>query len=90
MDTDTRRAPTPDRTDVIPESYAVRVTEDRIAVWQYRVGIDDPDGAWTFVEMLDTAEDPKLSLDQARPMPPEDGGYWIYGSSYDCELDCGA
>jgi len=89
MDVDTTPGPTPDRTDVLPESYAVHVTDERIAVWQYRVGIDDPDGTWAFVERLDTAADPKLSLDQARPMPPTDGGYWIYGGSYDCELDCG-
>ncbi|MFD1684893.1 hypothetical protein [Halobellus litoreus] len=80
--------PTPERADVIPDSYAVHVGAERIDVWQYRITISDPDGAWHFVETLDREKDPKLSMDQASPMPPTAAGYWIYSRTYDCELDC--
>jgi len=80
--------PTPARTDVIPESYAVYVTAEWVYVWQYRVNIAEPDGEWYFIERLDRDTDPKLSLDHASPMPPESEEYWIYSRTYSCELDC--
>jgi hypothetical protein len=80
--------PTPPRTDVIPESYAIYVTADWVYVWEYRVNISEPDGKWDFVERLDQATEPKLSMDHASPMPPESEGYWIYSRTYECELDC--
>ena len=80
--------PTPERTDAIPESYAVYVTTEWINVWQYRVNLSEPEGAWYFVESLDRANDPKLSLDHATPTAPTPEGYWIYSRTYSCELDC--
>ncbi|MFD1599651.1 hypothetical protein [Halobellus rarus] len=80
--------PTPERGDVLPDSYAVYVGAERINVWQYRVNISERDGAWYFVESLDREQGPKLSMDQASPMPPSAEGYWIYSRTYDCELDC--
>ncbi|MBB6647643.1 hypothetical protein [Halobellus ruber] len=80
--------PKPDRGDVIPESFAVYVTAEWVHVWQYRVNVSEPDGAWYFVETLDRANDPKLSMDHASPTAPTPDGYWIYSRTYDCELDC--
>ncbi len=80
--------PTPNRTDVIPESYAVYVTAEWVHVWQYRITVSEPDGEWYFAETLDRDNDPKLSLDHASPMPPTPEGYWIYSRTYNCELDC--
>lgn len=89
MEVDTSHPkPEPARSDVIPKSYAVYVTTARIHVWQYRATIAEPDGAWHFVETLDRANDPKLSMDHASPMPATPDGYWIYSRTYDCELDC--
>ena len=89
MATDTSHPePEPDRTDVIPESYAVYVTEAWVHVWQYRASVSDPDGAWHYVERLDRSTDPKLSLDHATPTSPTPEGYWIYSRTYSCELDC--
>lgn len=79
---------TPNRDTVIPETYAVYVTDTRIRVWQYRVRISDPDGTWDFVETLDRDDDPRLSLEYVEPMAPTSDGYWLYSRSYDCELDC--
>jgi len=78
----------PDRSEAIPESYAVYVTDRQIQVWQYRVDVSAPDGKWHFVETLDRADDPRLSVDHATLMPPTADGYWIHCKSYDCELDC--
>jgi hypothetical protein len=80
--------PTPERTDIIPESYAVYVTAEWVHVWQYRANISEPEGTWYSVETLDRKNDPKLSLDHATPMPPTPDGYWIYSRTYDCELNC--
>ena len=82
--------PTPDRTDVIPESYAVYVTEEWVHVWQYRVNISEPEGTWCFVETLNRENDPKLSLDHASPLAPTPDGYWIYSRTYHCETDVAA
>ncbi len=79
---------TPDRNDVIADSYAIRVDERRISVWQYRVDISAPDGEWRFMEMFDHDEDPKLTVEHATLTSPTKEGYWIYSRSYDCELDC--
>jgi hypothetical protein len=78
----------PPRADVRPESYAIRVTDGQIRVWQYRATLTDPDGEWHHVETLDRESDPRLSLDQAIVDAPGDDGYWIYSKSYDCTLDC--
>lgn len=89
MDSATDRPrPNPERSETIPESYAVYVNDRRIHVWQYRVDISEPDGQWHFVETLDRADDPKLSLDHATPTAPDGDGYWIYSRSYSCEIDC--
>jgi hypothetical protein len=78
----------PPRTDVIPGSYAINVTDDVIHAWVYRVSASAQDGTWTHLETLDRDDDPRLSLTYARPPSPAEGGYWIYSRSYDCELDC--
>jgi hypothetical protein len=80
--------PTPERTDVIPDSYAVYVTDEWVHISEYRVSVSEPDGAWYPVETLDRDNEPKLSLDHATPMPPESDGYWIYSRTYNCELNC--
>lgn len=80
--------PEPERAEAIPKSYAVYVTEQRIAVWQYRVDIGAPGGTWRFVETLTREDDPRLSLDHAMLHPPGADGYWIYSKSYDCQLEC--
>jgi len=79
---------TPNQTDVIPDTYAIRVDDEQIQVWQYRIDVSEPDGQWRFVETLDLDNDPELSLAYATPMAPSADGYWIYSRSYDCELDC--
>jgi hypothetical protein len=79
---------TPERSDAIPDSYAVYVESQHIYVWQYRVNVSSPDGEWYFVETLDRDDNPKLSMEHATPMAPTADGYWIYSRSYDCELDC--
>jgi hypothetical protein len=79
----------PSRSDVIPDTYALYVDDNRIYVWQYRVTVSEPDGTWYFVESLDRGDDaPRLSLEYATPMAPTADGYWIYSRSYDCEIDC--
>jgi hypothetical protein len=80
--------PSPDRTDVIPETFAIYVTDQYVQVWQYRIGLSRPNGEWVFVETLNRDDEPRLSLEYAQPMPPASEGYWIYSKSYDCELDC--
>jgi hypothetical protein len=79
---------TPNRNDVIADSYAIHVDERRISVWQYRIGISAPDGEWRFVEMFDYDEDPKLTVERATLTSPTKEGYWIYSRFYDCHLDC--
>lgn len=78
----------PDRTQVIPETYAVYVDDELIHVWQYRVRMSEPDGEWDYLETLAREEEPRLTLEYAIPMPADSEGYWIYSQSYDCELDC--
>ena len=78
----------PPRSDVGPGTYAIRVEEDGMAVWEYRVGIDSPAGAWARVERLDHADQTRLNLEYAMLTPPDVGGYWVYATSYVCELDC--
>jgi hypothetical protein len=78
----------PPRDEAIPESYALYVDTDQISVWQYRVSIADPDGKWRFVEKLGRQNNPRLTLEDATLKPPTAEGYWIYGRSYDCRLDC--
>jgi|AntRauMinimDraft_4_1070384.scaffolds.fasta_scaffold01770_3 hypothetical protein len=36
--------PAPDKTDPIPDSYAIYVTGSALHVWQYRHSIFEPDG----------------------------------------------
>lgn len=78
----------PDRNDVISDTYAIYVDDEHIDVWQYRINVSEPDGEWYFVETLDRDNDPKLSLEYAALTSPTEDGYWIYSKSYDCELDC--
>jgi hypothetical protein len=79
---------TPNRTEAIQDSYAIHVDGRCISVWQYRVDISTPEGRWDFVEAFDHDDDPKLSVEQAALTPPTAEGYWVYSTSYDCELDC--
>jgi|GEM_PF-1749919 len=83
-------APTakPPREDAIPETYAVRVTDTDIHVWEYRATVADPEGDWQFVETLDRADDPHLSLEYAELSPGTEEGHWVYSRTYDCEIDC--
>jgi hypothetical protein len=78
----------PERQDVMTDSYAVWVGEQQIHAWQYRVTISDQDGTWQFVETLDRGDGPRLDLAYAIPVAPAEDDYWIYSKSYDCELDC--
>lgn len=80
--------PDPPREDAIPGTYAVRVTENAIHVWEYRVTVADPDGDWQFVETLDRGDDPRLSIEYAELSPGTEDGHWVYSRTYDCELDC--
>lgn len=89
MDNDSTRArPTPERDNAVPDSYAIRVDDRSVDVWQYRVVVGDPDGSWRFVETHDIEDDLRVSLDLATLTPPTSGGYWVYSRTYDCETDC--
>lgn len=89
MGTDTTSArPAPDRDDAVPDSYAIRVDDRSIDVWQYRVDVSEPDGSWRFVEAHDAESDLRVSLDLATLTPPTGDGYWVYSRRYDCETDC--
>jgi hypothetical protein len=78
----------PPREDAIPETYAVRVTDEHVRVWEYRATVAEPDGAWQFVETLDRGDDPRLSLEYAEFTTGTADGHWVYSRDYDCELDC--
>lgn len=80
--------PTPNRTDPIPESYGIYVSEERIHVWQYRHNVSEPDGEWQFVETFRQADQPRLSVEQATLTAPTADGYWIYSTAYDCVRGC--
>lgn len=45
----------PGRDAVVPDSYAVPVTDEQVHVCQYRVTVSEPDGEWYFVETLECA-----------------------------------
>lgn len=81
-------APTPERSQPIPDSYAIFVTETALHIWQYRHSISEPEGEWEFVETIAQADEPQLSLTQASLTPPDDEGYWVYAIEYDCSLGC--
>jgi hypothetical protein len=81
-------AVSPPRTDVLPDSFAIYASDDRIHVWQFRVTLSSPDGEWYFVESLDRDDGPRLSLEYATLSEPAPDGHWIYSRSYDCELSC--
>ncbi|ERH02761.1 MAG: hypothetical protein J07HN6_00801 [Halonotius sp. J07HN6] len=78
----------PPRTDVLPESYALRVTDDEVRVWQYNPTISEPEGEWQAIETIDQANAPRFTLDYATLATPDGDGYWIYSKSYDCAMDC--
>ncbi|QAU11917.1 hypothetical protein EKH57_03670 [Halorubrum sp. BOL3-1] len=84
----TQSGPVPERSDAVPDSYAIHVDDRGVDVWQYRVDVRDPDGSWRFVETHDTKDDLRVSLGFATPTPPTDEGYWVYSRTYDCETDC--
>ena len=79
---------TPNRKDVMPETYAVYVTDEYVHVWQYRITLSERTEEWHFVETLDRDDGPRLSLSYVTPMEPASEGYWLYSKSYDCELTC--
>jgi hypothetical protein len=78
----------PPRDEALPETYAVRVTDDAVHVWEYRATVADRTGDWQFVETLDRDDDPRLSLEYAELSPGTADGHWVYSRSYDCQLDC--
>ena len=84
----TREGPTPNRDTAVPNSYAIRVDEQGVDVWQYRVDLEEPGGAWRFVETHDSEDDLRVSLELATLTPPSENGYWVYSRTYDCETDC--
>jgi len=51
-DPDSGASVAPSRDDVMPDSYAVRVCDAHIDVWQYRVTLSEPGGEWDVVETL--------------------------------------
>ncbi|MEF8827481.1 MAG: hypothetical protein V5A31_08220 [Haloferacaceae archaeon] len=84
----TQPGPRPDRSEAIAGSYAIHVTDQGVRVWQYRVDVAAPGGRWRFVETLAHDADPTLALERTTLTPPSADGYWVYSTSYDCELDC--
>lgn len=78
----------PPRESATPETYAVQVTDDSVHVWEFRATVANPDGDWQFVETLDRAEGPRLSLEYAELTVGTADGHWTYCRTYDCELDC--
>jgi hypothetical protein len=78
----------PPRDEAIPRTYALRVTDDYVHVWEYRPTVTDPDGDWQFVEALDRDDDPRLSLEYAELRTGTTDGHWVYSRTYDCEFDC--
>jgi len=80
--------PKPDRTDPIPDSYAIHVTAERLVVWQYQHSISAPEGGWELVETFDQGDNPQFSLTQATLTGPNEDGYWMYAKEYDCFLGC--
>jgi len=83
-------APTalPERTDVSPETFAIRATDERVSVWQYCITISNPDGEWSAVETFGPGDEPRLSLPYAEPAAPTEDGYWVYSREYSCKLEC--
>ncbi|TKX37834.1 hypothetical protein [Halorubrum sp. CGM4_25_10-8A] len=89
MGTDTaRESPAPNRDTAVPDSYAIYVDDRGVDVWQYRVDLEEPGGAWQFVETHDAGDDLRVSLELATLTPPSGSGYWVYSRTYDCETDC--
>lgn len=80
--------PTPPRDEVVPDHYAIRVTDEWLQVWQYRDRGLDPGGEWHHVQTLLPDEDTRLSVEWARPESPTDDGYWVYCRSYECQRGC--
>ena len=85
---ETRVTAAPERTNVVPDTYAIYVNGRSVDVWQYRVDLDEPDGDWRFVETHGAEDDLRVSIDLARLTPPSENGYWVYSRTYDCETDC--
>jgi hypothetical protein len=79
---------TPAKENVRPDTYAIHVSDDRIAVCKYRVTIADQGGEWEFVDTFSRTEETKLSLERATMGEPDADGYWLYSRSYECHLDC--
>ena len=50
----------PPRDDPLPESYALRVTDGEVHVWQYNPTISEPAGEWQYVETIDQANAPRF------------------------------
>ena len=89
MDTETTSpTATPGRTDVPPDTFAIHVADEQISVWQYCVTISDPSGNWNAVETFALDDEPRLSLEYAKPAAPTENGYWMYSREYSCELNC--
>ncbi|ERH02758.1 MAG: hypothetical protein J07HN6_00798 [Halonotius sp. J07HN6] len=78
----------PPRDDALPESYALRVTDGEVRVWQYNPTIADPEGEWQYVEIIAQENAPRFTLDYATLDAPDGDGYWLYSKSYDCAMDC--
>lgn len=80
--------PVPDRDSAVPDSYALHVGDHGVDVWQYRVDLTEPGGAWRFVETHDSDDDLRVSLELAVLTPPSEDGYWVYSRTYGCETSC--
>ena len=78
----------PPRDDPLPESYALRVTDGEVHVWQYNPTISEPEGEWQYVETIDQVNAPRFTLEYATLTAPAGDGYWLYSKSYDCAMDC--
>lgn len=78
----------PSRDDVMPESYALHISEETINVWQFRPTMTDPAGDWHHVETLNQNNTPRFTLEYAIIEDVDSSEYWIYTKSYECKLDC--
>lgn len=88
METTAEPAASPPRTTAPTDSYAIRVTEDRIDVWKYRVSFAESDGEWVYEETLDREDEPRLSIESTALGSPASDGYWLYSQTYTCTLEC--
>ena len=78
----------PPRDDPLPASYALRVTDDEVHVWQYNPTISEPEGEWQYVETIDQATAPRFTLEYATLTAPAGHRPWISSNAYDRATAC--